>query len=291
MQAPGLDRIHHHFHHGLDAVWRGIDDDRVFGRPQRGDGSFLIPLVAQADLPQKVWEANTKSLGNQLFMSPAGAFLDARSEIDLERRIRKHDSAHVAAVRDETGRPPERALPLEHRFAYRRVGGKLRRTLSAAFVANQRAHLLPFEEHFEPLPARIALETHVQSAREPEQLIPIFEREAPAQRSQGEHPVDCTAVEEMEPEALCYLSAYRPLARADRTVHCDDRNGVAHGRISEIRRPRVAATSTNPGNEVSTLRQSSTLTRSRARSPAIANAIAMRWSPCEFTVPPESSPP
>src|SRR5215471_5560307 len=92
-----------------------IEHDRVLCGPERGCRPARIARVAFPDVVQKTINGNRVSFFYQLLISALRTLLGAGRDVDLERGVGEDDGAHVAAVRDEPGRPPEPALASEQR--------------------------------------------------------------------------------------------------------------------------------------------------------------------------------
>ena len=122
-----------------------------------------------------------------------------------------------------------------------------------------------------------AIEAHVELAREAGHSVFPSQVDTPAQCRQADKPVQGPAVEERPAKAPRDESRNGSLARPGRPIDGNNPDPAHCSRA--IARPVDRATSSNAGNEVSTLAQSSIRMAACARSAAIANAIAMRWSP------------
>src|SRR5690606_3684774 len=145
-------------------------------------------------------------------------------------------------------------------------------------------------------PDEAAVEIHVEVAGKGDEPVDVIGRHAGPDRGQAHEAVERPGVEVVPAERPGDALGHRPLAGGGRAVDGDDGSGRpgAHGvpvPASAMPRPAPAAIGTKPGNEVATFSVSPIEMAPAARIAAIANDIAIRWSPFASTRPPEKAAP
>src|SRR5712691_1884172 len=88
----------------------GVEQPRSGALLERCHAAQRIARVAVAQIPQKGGQCSSDSFFFQLFMSPFGPRLDARSKKHLESYIGEHHRDHVASFDHQAGGAPGRAL-------------------------------------------------------------------------------------------------------------------------------------------------------------------------------------
>src|SRR5882672_4674697 len=124
-------------------------------------------------------------------------------------------------------------------------------------------------------------EDHRVSIHHRDQRGLVFERDALVPRLPRDRPVHGARIHVEEPEALRHAAGGRALPRPGGSVDRED---------ERLQRKRPRSRFRNPGSLTRADSAPSTVTPSRAASPATMKAIAIRWSPAASTVPPRTRP-
>src|SRR5438270_13267399 len=80
---------------GVEIV--GIDDDRVWRRPQRGDGSFGVDTISCLHLSPHRFGVDALSAPLELSRTASHLLIEARGQEEFVVRVWKHDGPDVSA--------------------------------------------------------------------------------------------------------------------------------------------------------------------------------------------------
>src|SRR5882672_7091658 len=253
----------------------GIEKNRVRGADERARGPLGVAAVPLTDLLEDRIPVRVLPFTPELEESPLGARLSGRGDEDLEISVWKNHRADVASFHHETRLAREGALdgnePPTKPGMERHPGGGLPRLGGADRALDRKAvhrHAARAGRHSSALQHGQERRLNVEGNSVPE-------------REPGDGPVHGSRVDVQEPETLRNAAGSRALPRPRRPVDRED---------ERLQRKRPRRRLRNPGSETRADSAPSTVTPSRAASPATMNAIAIRWSPAASTVPPRTRP-
>src|SRR5437868_6200785 len=215
--APADDALHHF----VDRKCRGIEHLRIRRRNQRRNRPLGVALVSVPQIPGKGAQISIDSFFYQLLIAPFGPDFRTGCQEHLQVRLREDDGAHIAAVRDQSWGSAEGPLALKQRLAQGRHLRELGSAVSDWLAADLFGHRLVVEHDF------AVLEHHIHFFCEPQER-PLIDGALP-EGEQRHEPVERTALEVMEAQALRDAARDRPFARGRGTVDRDHR--CLHARI------------------------------------------------------------
>ncbi len=262
----------HAIEHLGDRERGGVDHQSPPGCDERRHRPPAIACVTRLDLGNEGGETNIHSFVFQLFISTRSALLRARGQEYLHRRVGEHHAPHVAAIGHQARWAGRCTLPVEQNLAHRRVGRDARGRAAGRLGADQRRDVCAVEQH--PCVAELQPKPRSQAG----ERLGRIQIDPPALRGEPERSVEGTAVQAVPSQSLRQQLRDRPRAGARGAVDGNDRYR-RHPTSSRIASPVLAASGAKPGKDVRTLAQSPMAIGPAARKAAIANAMAMRWSP------------
>ena len=222
----------------VDAQPGGVDVDGAFGRPQRRHRSAGVTGVAREDLAQQTVHCHRNSFFLQLLIASSSPLLGTGRQKDLERGIGEDDGTHVAAVRHQAGRLPERALAVLERGAHGRDRGDRRGGRAGGFGPQLVGRIVPV--HQDPQLAVPGLpEGHLGIEGATHQGAGIIQVDARPARRHPHRPVQRAGVEVMPAHTGGHQAADRPLAGAGGAVDGQHGNGILHGAAGSERAPII----------------------------------------------------
>src|SRR5262249_7831985 len=257
-----------------------VESERIGRRPQRRVAPRAVALVARRDLPGERRLVDGLAAPAELHRPPACPLGWVGSQVRLHRRARHPPRPYVAPPHPRAAPRAARALARDQPLANHRPRGDARCQLTCLDAADLGRNVRPVHGEATAIPR---LES--QAPHQPGQCLVVVQGDATAMCHHTHGAVHRAGVGVAE--APGEGAARRALAGASGSVDGD--HAPSHHRPSTDA-PSSARLEKNPGNETATHSGSSISTPRSARSPATANAMAMRWSPRLSTWPPRSAP-
>src|SRR6266850_915942 len=252
-----------------------VEKNRIRGADERARRPLRVAAVPILDLRHDRLPVRVLPLAPELEESPLGARFGRSGDEYLEIGVRKDNRADVASFHHEARLAGEGALERHEPPAEPGMERHARGGLPRLGRADRALDRKPVHRHApgagrDPSPLE-----HGQERR-------LFvEGDAVPEREPCDGSVHGSRVHVEEPQPLRHAAGGRALPRPCGPVDRED---------ERLQRKRPRRRLRNPGSETRADSAPSTVTPSRAASPATRNAIAIRWSPAASTVPPRTRP-
>ncbi len=196
---------------------------------ERRRSTRRITRVAAAYLIQKPRKVNIQSLFLQLFMPSPRPDVSVRGKEHLNYSVWKYGRAHVSAISDQAGWPPEGVLFAQQCLPNRGDGGDAGGGVSGFFGAKRIANvLLPDKDR--DLTIRFRSKRDVKRLRDPRERLHIREIDTRAGGHETDAAVKRAAVKKVPTESRSEQQPDRSLTRTARAIDRNNRwvRGARH---------------------------------------------------------------
>src|SRR2546422_2511822 len=247
---------------GVDRKRRRIEHLRIRRGNQRCDRAVSVARIPFRQVPGKGAKISRDSFVDQLLISPLGPDFRARCQEQLERRVGKNNSSHVAAVGNQPWRPAKGTLALQQTHPdlgnFRYFGRALAYLLAAHIQRNILIRQEDFSTH----------EIHGHALGDLRQGL-LGAHPVP-QRHERDQAVERAAFEVVKRQLIGHAPGDRALAGGRGTIDGDHRRAChAAAMLAKALKYSGKVLATQPGSLMRT---------GTPPSAASEKLIAMRWS-------------